>query len=102
MGGTHHGGIQNRDKNNFKETESVKDFVLPSFLRPPNLRPCAVFQDPGGHRSGRSPFLNIVKLNVTENPEDRGEYGIAAVPHNPLHKEVKLVDSHVGVMQPQA
>ena len=53
-------------------------------------------------RSWRISFLNIVKLNTTENPEIAEEYGITAVPTIHFYKDGKLVDSHVGVMQPQA
>lgn len=48
------------------------------------------------------PFLNIVKLNTTENPELAAEYQITAVPTIHFYKDGKLVASHVGVMQPQA
>jgi hypothetical protein len=36
------------------------------------------------------------------NPEIAEEYGITAVPTIHFYKDGKLVDSHVGVMQPQA
>ena len=48
------------------------------------------------------PFLNIVKLNTTENPELAAEYQITAVPTVHFYKDGELVASHVGVMQPQA
>ena len=47
------------------------------------------------------PFLNIVKLNTTENPGLAEQYGIRAVPTVQFYKDGKLVHSHVGVMQPQ-
>ena len=41
-------------------------------------------------------------INTTENPEIAEEYGITAVPTIHFYKDGQLVDSHVGVMQPQA
>ena len=47
------------------------------------------------------PFLNIVKLNTTDNPQLAAQYHIQAVPTVQFYKDGKLVHSHVGVMQPQ-
>ena len=47
------------------------------------------------------PFLNIVKLNTTDNPQLAAQYHIQAVPTVQFYKDGKLVHSQVGVMQPQ-
>ena len=45
-------------------------------------------------------YLNAKVLGMVQ--EIAEEYGIAAVPTIHFYKDGKLVDSHVGVMQPQA
>ena len=91
--------IQNADKANFKELIS-KDFVIVDFYGSTCV-PCRLFARILEDLAAEIPFLNIVKLNTTENPELAAEYGVAAVPTVHFYQDGRLVDSHVGVMQPQ-
>ncbi|MGI6255964.1 MAG: thioredoxin family protein [Acutalibacter sp.] len=63
--------------------------------------PCKLFSRILEDLDSEIPFLNIVKLNTTDNPELAAEYGIQAVPTVHFYKDGSLVHSHVGVMQPQ-
>ena len=92
--------IQNADKSNFKELIS-EDFVIADFYGTTCV-PCKLFSKILEDIEAEIPFLNIVKLNTTENPEIAEEYGITAVPTIHFYKDGKLVESHMGVMQPQA
>lgn len=40
--------------------------------------------------------VSIVKLNVDDNPETAGEFGITSIPALLVFKEGKMVDSHIG------
>ena len=90
--------IQTADKNNFKDLIR-EDFVIADFYGATCV-PCKLFSRILEDIAAEIPFLNIVKLNTTENPEIAEEYGITATIH--FYKDGQLVDSHVGVMQPQA
>ena len=92
--------IQNADKTNFKEP-SKEDFVIADFYGTTCV-PCKLFSKILEDIEAEIPFLNIVKLNTTDNPELAEEYGITAVPTVHFYKDGQLVASHVGVMQPQA
>ena len=92
--------IQNADKTNFKELIG-EDFVIADFYGTTCV-PCKLFSKILEDIAAEIPFLNIVKLNTTENPELAAEYGITAVPTVHFYKDGHLVESHVGVMQPQA
>ncbi len=91
--------IQNADKTNFKEL-IANDFVIVDFYGTTCV-PCKLFSRILEDMEAEIPFLNIVKLNTTENPEIADEYQIAAVPMVHFYKDGQLVSSHVGVMQPQ-
>ncbi len=91
--------IQNADKTNFKEL-IAQDFVIVNFYGDA-CAPCKLFSRILEDMEAEIPFLNIVKLNATENPEVVDEYQIAAVPTVHFYKDGQLVHSHVGVMQPQ-
>ena len=41
-------------------------------------------------------FLNILKLNIDENPETPQKYGVRGIPTLMLFKEGKLIDTKVG------
>ena len=76
--------IRNANRDNFKSM-IAGDFVVVDF-----------------YGTTCVPFLNIVKLNTTENPDIAREYGVAAVPTVHFYKDGQLVESHVGVMQAEA
>jgi thioredoxin 1 len=40
----------------------------------------------------------IVKLNIDENPEKAGQYGVRGIPTLMLFKNGELVQTHVGSM----
>ncbi|WP_217958622.1 thioredoxin family protein [Acutalibacter muris] len=92
--------IQNADKTNFKELIR-EGFVIADFYGTTCV-PCKLFSKILEDIKAEIPFLNIVKLNTTDNPELAEEYGITAVPTVHFYKDGQLVASHVGVMQPQA
>ena len=91
--------IQNADKTNFKDL-IAQDFAVVDFYGTTCV-PCKLFSRILEDIEAEIPFLNIVKLNTTENPEIAAEYQIAAVPTVHFYKDGQLVSSHVGVMQPQ-
>lgn len=92
--------IQLADKTNFKDL-IAQDFVVADFYGTTCV-PCKLFSKILEDIEAEIPFLNIVKLNTTDNPEIAQEYGISAVPTVHFYKDGQLVDSHVGVMQPEA
>ncbi len=89
--------IQIADKTNFKEL-IAEDFVVVDFYGTTCV-PCKIFSKILEDIEAEIPFLNIVKLNTTENPEIAQEYGITAVPTVHFYKDGRLVESHIGVMQ---
>ncbi len=91
--------IQLADKDTFQELIS-EGFVVVDFFGTTCV-PCKLFSRILEDLASEIPFLHIVKLNTTENPELAAQYGIQAVPTVHFYKEGKLVHSHVGVMQPQ-
>lgn len=92
--------IQTADKDTFKSM-IAKDFVVVDFYGTTCV-PCKLFSKILEDLEAEIPFLNIVKLNVTENPELAKEYNITAVPTIHFYKDGALVASHVGVMQAEA
>ena len=70
--------IQTADKNNFKDL-IAEDFVIADFYGATCV-PCKLFSKILEDIAAEIPFLNIVKLNTTENPELAAEYQITAVP----------------------
>lgn len=91
--------IQNADQSNFKDLIK-EDLVIVDFYGT-TCMPCKLFSKILEDIEAEIPFLNIVKLNTTENPELAAEYQITAVPTVHFYKDGQLVDSHLGVMQPQ-
>lgn len=75
------------------------DFVIVDFYGS-TCTPCKVFSKILEDIEAEIPFLNIVKLNTTDNPEIATEYQISAVPTIQFYRDGKLLESHVGVMQP--
>lgn len=91
--------IQIADKTNFKEL-IAEDFVVVDFYGTTCV-PCKLFSRILEDIEAEIPFLNIVKLNTTDNPEIAEEYSITAVPTVHFYKDGHLVERHIGVMQPQ-
>lgn len=91
--------IQIANKDNFQDLISG-DFVVVDFWGTTCV-PCKVFSKILEDIEAEIPFLNIVKLNTTENPEIAAEYDITAVPTIHFYKDGRLVEQHIGVMQPQ-
>lgn len=92
--------IQNADKTNFKNLIG-EDFVIVDFYGS-TCAPCKMFARVLEDIDAEIPFLNIVKLNTTENPEIAQEYRITAVPTVHFYKDGRLVESYVGMMKTQA
>lgn len=90
--------IQIANKDNFKNL-FTEDFVVVDFYGTTYV-PCKVFSRILEDIEAEIPFLNIVKLNTTENPEIAAQYNIAAVPTIHFYKDGQLVEQRVGVMQP--
>ncbi len=91
--------IQVANSENFKKLIE-QDFVIADFWGTTCV-PCRLFSKILEDLEAEIPFLNIVKLNTTDNPDIAREYGISAVPTVHFYKDGQLVDSHVGVMQPR-
>lgn len=91
--------IQMADQSNFKSL-IANDFVVVDFFGTTCV-PCKLFSKILEDLEAEIPFLNIVKVNTTDNPELAKEYQITAVPTIHFYKDGVLVASHVGVMQPQ-
>ncbi len=89
--------IQTADKSNFNDLIQG-DFVVADFYGTTCV-PCKLFSRILEDLEAEIPFLNIVKLNTTENPEIAEKLGIRAVPTVHFYKDGALVASHVGVMQ---
>ena len=92
--------IRNANRDNFKSM-IAGDFVVVDFYGTTCV-PCKLFSRILEDIEAEIPFLNIVKLNTTENPDIAREYGVAAVPTVHFYKDGQLVESHVGVMQAEA
>ena len=91
--------IQLANKENF-ETLIGEGFVIVDFFGTTCV-PFKLFSRILEDLEAEIPFLNIVKLNTTDNPEVADQYHIQAVPTVHFYKDGQLVHSHVGVMQPQ-
>lgn len=91
--------IQLANKENF-QTLIGEGFVIVDFFGTTCV-PCKLFSRILEDLEAEIPFLNIVKLNTTDNPEVADQYHIQAVPTVHFYKDGQLVHSHVGVMQPQ-
>lgn len=92
--------IQIADKDNFRDLIHT-GFALVDFYGT-TCGPCRLFSRILEDIEAEIPFLNIVKLNTTDHPELAEEYGVAAVPTVHFYKDGQLMESHIGVMQPQA
>ena len=82
--------------------ELIKEgFVIVDFYSA-TCAPCKMFARVLEDIEAEIPFLDIVKLNVTENPGIGAEFGVHAYPTVHFYKDGKLVKTHVGIMPPGA
>lgn len=80
-------------------TELVReDFTVVDFFST-TCGPCRVFSAILEDLEAEIPFLNIVKVNISENPDLAHKFDVVAVPTVHFYKDGKLVDTHLGVMQ---
>ena len=90
--------IQNANQSNFKELIS-EGFVLVDFWGT-TCGPCKAFSRILEDTAAELPMMDIVKVNVDDNPELADENDVMAVPTVHSYKDGALVKEHVGVMQP--
>ena len=81
---------------NFREL-IAEGFVLVDFYGT-TCMPCKAFARILNDVSAEIPFLDIVKLNTTDNPELAEKYNIAAVPTVHCYRDGERVFEHLGVM----
>lgn len=58
-----------------------------------------IVEDLSNEYSGR---MSVLKMNVDENPETPGRYGIMGIPTLLLFKDGQLVDTVVGLQSKEA
>ena len=90
--------IYQADGSNFKELTS-EGFVLVDFWGT-TCGPCKVFSRILEEAAAELPLMDIVKVNVDDNPDLADKNGVTAVPTVHIYKDGALVKEHVGVMQP--
>ena len=90
--------IYQADGSNFKELTS-EGFVLVDFWGT-TCGPCKAFSRILEEAAAALPLLDIVKVNVDDNPELAEENDVMAVPTVQFYKDGALVYEHIGVMQP--
>ena len=90
--------IQNANQANFKELVS-EGFVLVDFWGT-TCGPCKAFSRILENTAAELPMMDIVTVNVDDNPELAEEYDVVAVPTVQFYKDGALVKEHVGVMRP--
>ena len=88
--------IYQADGSNFKELTS-EGFVLVDFWGT-TCGPCKVFSRILEKAAAELPLMDIVKVNVDDNPDLADENGVKAVPTVHIYKDGALVKEHVGVM----
>ena len=89
--------IYQADGSNFKELTS-EGFVLVDFWGT-TCGPCKVFSLILEKAAAELPLMDIVKVNVDDNPDLANENGVMAVPTVHIYKDGALVKEHVGVMR---
>ena len=90
--------IYQADGSNFKELTS-EGFVLVDFWGT-TCGPCKVFSRILEEAAAELPLMDIVKVNVDDNPDLADENDVMAVPTVQFYKDGALVYEHIGVMQP--
>ena len=89
--------IYQADGSNFKELTS-EGFVLVDFWGT-TCGPCKVFSRILEEAAAELPLMDIVKVNVDDNPDLADENDVMAVPTVHIYKDGALVKEHVGVMR---
>lgn len=92
--------IKNANRDNFNHLIG-DDFTIVDFYSE-SCVPCKMLSRILEDLDAEIPFLNIVKLNITENEELAKEYHIMGVPTIHFYTKGQLAESHVGVLQRQA
>lgn len=90
--------IYQADGSNFKELTS-EGFVLVDFWGT-TCGPCKAFSRILEEAAAELPLMDIVKVNVDDNPDLADENDVMAVPTVQFYKDGALVYEHIGVMQP--
>lgn len=88
--------IQYATAENFDELVK-EDFVIVDFFST-HCGPCKVFSKVLEDAAAELPYVNIVKVNTTEEPALGERFEIHAVPTIHFYKNGKLVESHLGVI----
>lgn len=76
----------------------AEDFTVVDFFST-TCGPCRVFSAILEDLEAEIPFLNIVKVNITDHPDLAHRFDVVAVPTIHFYRDGELVDSHLGVLQ---
>lgn len=76
-----------------------EDFVIVDFFSTTCV-PCKIFSTILEDINAEIPFVNIVKANITDYPVLAEKYSIYTVPNIYFYKDGEVVETHIGVMQP--
>lgn len=74
-----------------------QDFVIVDFFST-HCGPCKVFSKVLEDTAAELPYVNIVKVNTTEQPALGERFEIHAVPTVHFYQNGKLMESHLGVI----
>lgn len=89
--------IQNADQSNFYDMIR-EGFVVVDFYGTTCV-PCKTFAKILEDVDAEIPFINIVKINTTENPKIARENKVMGVPTIHFYQDGQLQEKHVGVME---
>lgn len=88
--------IQYATAQNFDQLVS-QDFVIVDFFST-HCGPCKVFSKVLEDVASELPFVNIVKVNTTDEPELGERFEIHAVPTVHFYQNGQLMEGHLGVI----
>lgn len=88
--------IQYATNDNFNELVD-EDFAIVDFYSDTCV-PCKMFAKILENLDGEIPFLNIVKVNTSSDPELGDRFKIQAVPTVMFFKDGDCVETHLGVL----